>query len=102
MAVLCHGAAIICGLANVPNWPTSAKRDGPLEAYADARLDDIRITVVSSDHAIPRDAGQPTVGQPIARRHGDQTGQAAITGAVLRQIVILRDRQILGLRRHPG
>src|ERR1700759_1338340 len=79
----------------VPNGPHSLRDAiytfGLLEAHAETSLDDVCIAVVPGDHAIPRDAGQPTVGQPIARRHGDQTGQAAITGAVLRQIVIFRD-----------
>jgi hypothetical protein len=57
----------------VPNGPRSL-RDAIytcdlLEAHAETSLDDVCIAVVPGDHAIPRDAGQPTVRQPIARRH---------------------------------
>src|SRR5580658_8483123 len=66
----------------------------PSKAKADSGHNQIGIAIVARDYAIPRHAYQPVLAEPITGRYRDEPRDATVAGPVLRQVIVLRDRDV--------
>jgi hypothetical protein len=66
----------------------------PSKTQADSAFNQIGITIVVRGDAIPGHASQPVLAEPITCRYREKPRDARVAGPVLRQVVVLCDRDV--------